>query len=45
MLQSGALARERIEAAEEDVDVVKQAIRTGFLKLDEAMRQMPEVSW
>lgn len=42
--QSGVLARERTEAAEGDVDIIKKAIRTGFLTLDEAMRQMPEVA-
>uniref|UniRef100_A0A2P2I3V6 Protein phosphatase 1B-like n=2 Tax=Hirondellea gigas TaxID=1518452 RepID=A0A2P2I3V6_9CRUS len=31
-------------ADEEDVEVVKRAIRTGFLKLDDAMRHMPEVA-
>ena len=35
--------KKEVDPAVEDVDTIKEAIRTGFLKLDEAMRQMPEV--
>lgn len=35
--------KEKVEPAAEDIDTITEAIRTGFLKLDERMRQMPEV--
>lgn len=45
LFQPSSIAEFETDGEERTIAKIKKGIHAGFLRLDESMRQMPEVSW